>query len=110
MIVIALKEEVVGSISRLKHIRVPRLAAIPRAFFTVWQYGVIRNPFPSYTVKAYGTPNLLRPVIVRASIKHVELPVVPAERRGLDTLTLPRKFWIEDWRIALLGPCVAREV
>ena len=107
LIVIALKEEVVGSVSGLKHIRVPRLAAIPRACFAVWKEGLIGNPRPSQTVEADSAPNLLRPVIVRASIKHVELPVVSAERRCLDALTLPRKLWSEDWCIASLDPGVA---
>src|SRR5262245_15234709 len=107
LIVIALKEQVVGSVSGLKHIGVPRLAAIPRAYFAVWKHGLIGNPRPSETVEADGAPNLLRPVIVRASIKHIELPVVPAERRCLDALTLPRKLWREDWRVASLSPGVA---
>src|SRR5689334_22349224 len=81
LIVIALKEEMVGSVSGLKHIGMPRLAAIPRVCVAIWKEGLIGNPRPSETVEADSAPNLLRPVIVRASIKHIELPVVSAERR-----------------------------
>ncbi len=88
----------------------PRLAAVPRACFAVWQDGLLGDPRPTEPIDAYRAADLLRPVIVRAGIKHVELAVMPAEGRCLDALTLPRELRVEDRRIAPLGPASAGEV
>lgn len=110
VVVVALVEQPGSAVLILKKVWVARFARVPAAWVTVGKEGLVGQPLPSDAVVAFGDANLLRIVVICASIEHVEGVVFPHDGGAFHALAFPGIFGLQDGRICELGPLVAIEV
>lgn len=93
-IIITLEEQEGSAIICRKDMGMSGFAAVPFTFLAIRQERDIAHTGPADAILTHGQAHLLRPIVISASIEHIQLAATTDNRGPLYTFALPRELGI----------------